>query len=157
MCAEASTVLRALASYFCFNCWYLEVPSDSRIRHIPSCTRLSIGNVLEFLPLLQQRICERYHVAVTETGSRQATAVLLASFSFHYIPIYFTSSIHLLKLLKEAITVNIFVVVIISIIYTTTWTLVFIYYYMSIYSVRSRGYTVGIMTETAILVDCVSL
>jgi hypothetical protein len=73
MCAEASTVLRAVAADFFFNCWYLEIPSDNRIRHIPrfffkshfylqsvlvhsancvrplSCARLSIGNVLEFL------------------------------------------------------------------------------------------------------------
>jgi hypothetical protein len=34
MCAEASTVLRAVAVDFFFNCWYLEIPSDNRIRHI---------------------------------------------------------------------------------------------------------------------------
>jgi hypothetical protein len=34
MCAEASTVLRAVAADFLFNCWYLEIPSD-----IPSCVR----------------------------------------------------------------------------------------------------------------------
>jgi hypothetical protein len=37
MCAEASTVLRAVAADFFFNCWYLEIPSDDRIRHIPRC------------------------------------------------------------------------------------------------------------------------
>jgi hypothetical protein len=31
MCAEASTVLRAVAADFFFNCWYLEIPSDNRI------------------------------------------------------------------------------------------------------------------------------
>jgi hypothetical protein len=36
MCAEASTVLRAVAADFFFNCWYLEIPSDNRILHIPS-------------------------------------------------------------------------------------------------------------------------
>jgi hypothetical protein len=51
MCTEASTTLRAVAV---FNCWYLEILSDNRIRYIPkvrplSCARLSIGNVLEFL------------------------------------------------------------------------------------------------------------
>jgi hypothetical protein len=35
MCAEASTVLRAVEADFLFNCWYLEIPSDNRIRHIP--------------------------------------------------------------------------------------------------------------------------
>jgi hypothetical protein len=37
MCAEASTVLRAVAADFFSNCWYLEIPSDNRIRHIPRC------------------------------------------------------------------------------------------------------------------------
>jgi hypothetical protein len=32
MCAEASTVLRAVAEYFFFNCWCLKIPSDNRIR-----------------------------------------------------------------------------------------------------------------------------
>jgi hypothetical protein len=37
MCDEASTVLRAVVADFSFNCWYLEIPSDSHIRHIPRC------------------------------------------------------------------------------------------------------------------------
>jgi hypothetical protein len=32
MCAEASTILRAVAADFFSNCWYLEIPSDNRIR-----------------------------------------------------------------------------------------------------------------------------
>jgi hypothetical protein len=36
VCAEASTVLRA---NFFFNCWYLEIPSSNRIRHVPRCVR----------------------------------------------------------------------------------------------------------------------
>jgi hypothetical protein len=35
MCAEASTVLRAEAADFFFNCLCLEIPSDNRIRHVP--------------------------------------------------------------------------------------------------------------------------
>jgi hypothetical protein len=35
--AEASTVLRAVAADFFFNCWCLEIPSDNRIRHVPRC------------------------------------------------------------------------------------------------------------------------
>jgi hypothetical protein len=35
MCAEASSVLRAVAADFFFNCWFLEIPSNNRIRHIP--------------------------------------------------------------------------------------------------------------------------
>jgi hypothetical protein len=37
MCDEASTVLRAVAADFFFNCWYVEIPSDIRIRYIPRC------------------------------------------------------------------------------------------------------------------------
>jgi hypothetical protein len=37
MCAEASTVLRAVAADFSFSCWYLEIPLDNRIRYIPMC------------------------------------------------------------------------------------------------------------------------
>jgi hypothetical protein len=37
MCAEASTVLRAVAADFFCNCWCLEIPSDNRIWHIPKC------------------------------------------------------------------------------------------------------------------------
>jgi hypothetical protein len=33
MCAEASTILRAVAADFFFNCWYLEIPPDNHIRH----------------------------------------------------------------------------------------------------------------------------
>jgi hypothetical protein len=49
MCAEASTVLRAVAADFFFNCWYLEIPSDNRIRHMPRCVHQhaeGFGNVL---------------------------------------------------------------------------------------------------------------
>jgi hypothetical protein len=51
----ASTILRAVVADFFFNCWYLEIPSDNRIRHIPRCVHYHaqgfrlIGNVLEFL------------------------------------------------------------------------------------------------------------
>jgi hypothetical protein len=33
VCTEANTVLRAVVADFFFNCWYLELPSDKRIRH----------------------------------------------------------------------------------------------------------------------------
>jgi hypothetical protein len=35
--AEASTVLRAVVADFLFNCWYLEIPLDNHIQHIPRC------------------------------------------------------------------------------------------------------------------------
>jgi hypothetical protein len=37
MCAEASTVLRAVVADFYIKCLYLEISSDNRIRHIPRC------------------------------------------------------------------------------------------------------------------------
>jgi hypothetical protein len=35
--AEASTIMRAVVTDFFFKCWYLEIPSDNRIRHISRC------------------------------------------------------------------------------------------------------------------------
>jgi hypothetical protein len=50
MWAEASTILRAVAADFFFNCCCLKIPSDNRIRQVPRCAaRLSIGRVLGFL------------------------------------------------------------------------------------------------------------
>jgi hypothetical protein len=40
VCAEASTVLRAVAADFFSNCWYLVIPSDNRILHIPRCVHI---------------------------------------------------------------------------------------------------------------------
>jgi hypothetical protein len=37
VCAEVNTVLRAVAADFFFNCWYLEIPSDNHISHVPMC------------------------------------------------------------------------------------------------------------------------
>jgi hypothetical protein len=42
MCAEASTILRAVAADFFFNCWYLGIPSDKRIQHIPRCVHYHV-------------------------------------------------------------------------------------------------------------------
>jgi hypothetical protein len=39
MCAEASTILRAVAADFFFNCWYLEIPTDNHIRQIQRCVQ----------------------------------------------------------------------------------------------------------------------
>jgi hypothetical protein len=38
--------MRAVAANFFFNCWYLEIPSDNRIRHMP---RFVHYDFLEFL------------------------------------------------------------------------------------------------------------
>jgi hypothetical protein len=42
MCAEASTILRAVAADFFPNCWYLEIPSDNNIRHVPGCVHYHV-------------------------------------------------------------------------------------------------------------------
>jgi hypothetical protein len=49
MCAEASTILRAVVADFFFNCWYLEIPSDNRIRHLPKCVHIFqlISNLMD--------------------------------------------------------------------------------------------------------------
>jgi hypothetical protein len=39
VCTEATTVLRTVALDFFFNCWYLEIPSDNRIWHVPRCVQ----------------------------------------------------------------------------------------------------------------------
>jgi hypothetical protein len=37
VCAEAISVMRAVAVGFFFNCWSLEFSSDNRIRQVPRC------------------------------------------------------------------------------------------------------------------------
>jgi hypothetical protein len=44
MCAEASTILRAVRADFFFNCWYTEIPSHNRIRHEPRCVHYHAQN-----------------------------------------------------------------------------------------------------------------
>jgi hypothetical protein len=46
VCTEASTVLRAVAEDFFFNCSCLEIPSDNRIRHVPRCVQIGLSIVL---------------------------------------------------------------------------------------------------------------
>jgi hypothetical protein len=60
MCAEASTVMRAVAADFFCNCWYLEIPSDNRIQHYQGATTImskaSRISVLEVEAVLQSCI-----------------------------------------------------------------------------------------------------
>jgi hypothetical protein len=42
MCVEASSILRAVAADFFFNCWYMEIPSHNSIRHIPRCVHYHV-------------------------------------------------------------------------------------------------------------------
>jgi hypothetical protein len=52
--AEASTILRAVSTDFFFHCWYLEIPSDDRIRHLPRCVHCHAQAVPEsYIPLAQ--------------------------------------------------------------------------------------------------------
>jgi hypothetical protein len=37
VCAEASTIFRAVAVDFFFNCWCLEIPLDNHAWHVPRC------------------------------------------------------------------------------------------------------------------------
>jgi hypothetical protein len=79
MCAEGSTVLRAVAADFFFNCWYLEIPSDNRIRHIPACVYYHAQDFL-------LEIFQNFYV-----GSGSSTPELLYSVSpdwFEYCFIY---------------------------------------------------------------------
>jgi hypothetical protein len=38
MCTKVSTILRAEAADFFFNCWYLDISLDNHIQHVPRCT-----------------------------------------------------------------------------------------------------------------------
>jgi hypothetical protein len=60
MCAEASNVLRTVALDFFFNCWYLEIPSDNCIRHVPRCVSYHAqGLQLEMFPNFYAGIVSR--------------------------------------------------------------------------------------------------
>jgi hypothetical protein len=37
VCTVANTIFRAVVADFFFHCWYLEIPSNNRIRHVPRC------------------------------------------------------------------------------------------------------------------------
>jgi hypothetical protein len=83
MFAEASTVLRAVAADFFCNCWYLEIPSDNRIRHIPRCVQYHAQGYAEYADS-----CNAAHLLVrinqlTEQCSRNSKICMLHS--KHYI------------------------------------------------------------------------
>jgi hypothetical protein len=100
MCAEASTVLRAVAADFFFNCWYLKIPSDNRIRHIPRCVhyhaqRLSIGNVLEIRIYFDEppsSLVDLYrlsNVTVLKTRRNVRNSECFLTACWNYCPKYF--------------------------------------------------------------------
>jgi hypothetical protein len=39
VCDEVSALLTAVAADFLCSCWYLEIHSDNRTRHVPRCVR----------------------------------------------------------------------------------------------------------------------
>jgi hypothetical protein len=69
MCAEASTVLRTVAADFYFNCWYVEIPSGNRIRHIPRCVHLLVQSVEQYLQT-QFRSSQKTNCVIIGTTSR---------------------------------------------------------------------------------------
>jgi hypothetical protein len=65
VCAEESTVLRAVAEDFFFNCWCTEIPSDNRIRHVPTCVRYHAQSFrLDFYVGSGSRTPELYSVSL---------------------------------------------------------------------------------------------
>jgi hypothetical protein len=55
VCTEASTILKVVAADFFFNCWCMEVLSDNRIRHVPSCAEIVFKGELLPLPIMDNR------------------------------------------------------------------------------------------------------
>jgi hypothetical protein len=52
--------MRAVPADFLFNCWYLEIPSDNRIRNIPRCVQYHV----------QGFQLETFHNVYVGSGSR---------------------------------------------------------------------------------------
>jgi hypothetical protein len=62
MCSEASTILGAVAADFFFDCWYLEIPSDNRIQHLPMLLHYhaqEIGIIKPFTTMFQRTLLPR--------------------------------------------------------------------------------------------------
>jgi hypothetical protein len=75
MYAESSTVLRAVVADFFFNYWYLEIPLDNRIRHVPRCVHY-------YAQGLQLEMFQNFYV---ESGSRTPELYPLSPNWFDYI------------------------------------------------------------------------
>jgi hypothetical protein len=76
MCAEASTVLRAVAADFFFNCWHLEIPSDNRIGHVPRCVHCHAqGFKLKFVLHKQRDIVWPWFPSLGDAGHSETLAV----------------------------------------------------------------------------------
>jgi hypothetical protein len=79
MCAEASTVLRAVAADFFFNSWCLEIPSDNRIRHVPRCVHyhaqsFRLGTIVDGEDLLD-RNCSLWRDSLLQKAVRTVVQV----------------------------------------------------------------------------------
>jgi hypothetical protein len=67
MCVEASSISGAVATDFFSNCWYLEIPSDNRIRYELRCAHYHAQNfrleaLKDFNVGSESRILELYSV-----------------------------------------------------------------------------------------------
>jgi hypothetical protein len=63
MCAEASTVLRAVAADFFFNCWYLEILSDNCIRHIPKFKNMACNKPVNVSVQTKEHVRQKFALA----------------------------------------------------------------------------------------------
>jgi hypothetical protein len=80
MCAEARTVLRAVAADLFFNCWYLQIASDNRIRHIPRCVHYHALMAMKQLEFTQSGKCQSQ---IKRTGMYTAPSPLLSAKKKH--------------------------------------------------------------------------
>jgi hypothetical protein len=80
MCAAASTVLRAVAADFLFNCWCLVIPSDNCIRNVPRC-----------VPYHEQGFrLETFNNFYVESGARTPEFYSVSPYWFEYCLIRIT-------------------------------------------------------------------
>jgi hypothetical protein len=81
MCAEANTVLRAVAEDFFFNCWYLEFPSDNGIGHIPRCVhdhpQDQVNDFFSICVILPAALGPGVYSALTEINTRSRKIMFL--------------------------------------------------------------------------------
>jgi hypothetical protein len=76
--AEASAILRAVATDFFFNFSYLEIPSDNRIRHLPRCVHYHVQG-------LQLETVQNFYVG---SGSRHPELYSVGPDWFEYCSMY---------------------------------------------------------------------
>jgi hypothetical protein len=91
MCAEASTALRAVAADFFFNCWYLEIPSDNRIRYIPRCIHYHANLWVTNVGSIKKAALRTVFVCITIYWASSHYSQLLCTAIQHYIHLHTVS------------------------------------------------------------------